>query len=104
MRRIFRSFTFYLCLLSVFAIYTHYIGQDPKSIVLISLNPILKRLSYIDAARNFLNSGPKVYGNTILGEFSIYWYIAHFGISAFWGIVLDAIKATIAYHTKKKKE
>jgi len=76
-------------------IYMHYIGNDPKNIVLIHLNLILSKLQYTDFGKNILNSGPLVKCRTIRGEISVYWYIAHFITFIFYGIVFDFIKFLI---------
>lgn len=99
MKRIFKSFTFWFIVISLFGIILHQIGQDSKSIVLIGFNPILKMLSYSDAAREFMNSGFAVKCETIAGEISIYWYFGSFITMAFYGFFLDLIK----YFIKKRK-
>lgn len=87
------SFTFWLVVLSVLTIYNHYSGGDSKSIVLISLHPVLSPLSRIDWAREWLNAGRFVPAATILGEFSVRWYYAHLVCAIIIGGVLDGIKA-----------
>ena len=95
MKRIFKSFVFWSTVLSFLGIILHLNGQDSKSIVLIGFNPILKILSYNDAAREFMNSGFFVKCETIAGEISIYWYIGSVITMAFYGFVLDLIKYLI---------
>lgn len=87
------SFTFWLVLLSILTICNHYSGGDSKSIVLISLHPVLSPLSRTDWAREWLNAGRIVPAATILGEFSVRWYYAHLVCAIVTGGVLDGIKA-----------
>lgn len=89
------SFTFWFAVLSLITIHNHYTGGDSKSIVLISLHPVLSSLSHNDAARDFLNAGPLVPAKNILGEISVFWYLAHFALSFALGLVLDGIKAVL---------
>ena len=102
MKRIFKSFTFWLIVISLFGILLHQIGQDSKSIVLIGFNPILKTLSNNDVAREFMNLGFAVKCDTIAGEISIYWYIGSVITMAFYGFILDLIKCLIIRISKRK--
>jgi len=102
LKRIFKSFTFWLIVISLFGILLHQIGQDSKSIVLIGFNPILKTLSYSDAVREFMNSGFAVKCETIAGEISIYWYIGSVITLAFYGFILDLLKCFIVKINKRR--
>lgn len=90
-----KSFTFYFIVLSVFIILGHYVGGDSKNIALIHFNPILSKLQYTSFGKHYLNSGPIVYCNTISGKISVYWYVAQFITSVFYGAVLDFIKLMV---------
>lgn len=92
MKKIFKSFTFYFVLLSIVAIYMHQIGQDSKSIILISFNPLLNMLASSDTACVFMNSGFEVPCDTIMGSISIYWYIGCVVSMTLYGVILDTIK------------
>lgn len=92
MKRILKSCTFWSIILSACVIWQHQIGRDSKSIVLISLNPILNALAMDDVTRTFMNSGFSVPCNTITGEISIYWYIASFLTFLSFGMILDLIR------------
>ena len=95
LKTIFTSFIFYFMLLSLGAIYTHYSGGDSKGIVLIWLNPILSKLCYTSFAENVLSAGPMIKCDTIAGEISLYWYIAHFITFVIYGGILDLLKFII---------
>ena len=92
MKKLFKSFTFWFVILAILEIYSHQIGQDSKSIVLIYLNPILRMISRWDAGSTFMNSGLLVPCDTILGNISIYWYIGSVVTFAIYGLVLDGFK------------
>ena len=92
MKKILKSFTFWSIILSAFVIWQHQIGRDSKSIILISLNPILNALAGEDITRTFMNSGPRIHCNTILGEISIYWYLASFLTFVAVGSIIDLIR------------
>lgn len=94
-KSLFTSFTFWLVVLSVLTIYTHYSGGDSKSIVLISLHPVLSPLSRADLAREWLNAGTIVPAATILGEFSVRWYYAHLLCAIVIGGALDGVKMLV---------
>lgn len=87
------SFTFWFVVLSLLIIWNHYSGGDSKSIVLIYFNVILEGISLNDVGRELMNSGPEISAKTILGEISVYWYIAHLLSFILYGAVLDGIKA-----------
>ena len=70
----------------------HQVGRDSKSIVLISLNPVLHALSTSEVSRNFMNSGLHIPCNTIMGEIFIYWYIASFLSFVLCGFILDILR------------
>lgn len=76
------------------------IGQDSKHIVLIGFNIILDGLYNIDGFREFMNSGPTVKSNTILGETSIYLYIGHLSSFIVYGLCFDIIKKLFIKHKK----
>jgi hypothetical protein len=90
--RWFKSFSFWFVVLSALVIVSHQIGRDPKSIVLISLNPILNLISDSEAGRQFMNLGPKIAIRTIIGEISIYWYIGSLVSFLMYGLLLDGLK------------
>ena len=102
MKKAFKSFTFWFVVLSLLVILQHQIGMDPKSIILIGFNPILKNFSYSDVLSTFMNSGFNVACKTIAGSISIYWYIGSVLTLAFYGFVLDLIKYFIKEITKKR--
>jgi hypothetical protein len=87
-----KSCTVWFSILAGVQIWMHQIGRDSKSIVLISLNPILSAFSSNDCLREFMNGGPKIPSNTIIGEISIYWYIASFLSLFITGLVIDVIR------------
>ncbi|ROR29304.1 hypothetical protein EDD66_103240 [Mobilisporobacter senegalensis] len=91
-KKIIKSFTFWFVIISLLMIYMHYEGRDSKSIVLIYFNPILLRLSRMDFTRDFMNSGPLIACNTILGNISIYWYIGHIISAIIYGGIFDAFR------------
>lgn len=99
MMKLLKSFTFWFLILGIFAIWEHQIGRDSKSILLISFNPILNSISHNDVGRTFMNSGPIVSCKTIIGNISIYWYIASFLTHVVTGIFLD----TLCYIYRKLK-
>ena len=103
LKRIFKSFTFWFIVISLFGILLHQIGQDSKSIVLIGFNPILKTLSYSDAAREFMNLGFAIKCETIAGEISIYWYIGSVITMASYGFILDLIKCFVVKINKRRR-
>ena len=92
MKKILKSFTFYFIILSFLMIYLHQIGQDSKSIVLISFNPILNLLAQSDTAREFMNSGMQITCRTITGSISIFWYIGSVVTFILYGLIFDFIK------------
>lgn len=95
MKRIFKSFTFYFMLLSILLIYNQYIGYDSHNIILIGFNFILNNLFKIDSFREFINSGPIIKSNTLLGKTSIYLYISHFITFIIYGLFLDFLKTLL---------
>lgn len=95
LKRLITSFTLWFVFLSLLMIWNHYSGGDSKSIVLIYLNLILNSISHNDAAQELMNKGPMVSAKTILGEISVYWYIAHLLSFVLYGAVLDGVKAVI---------
>lgn len=96
------SFTFWFVLISLLTIYNHYSGGDSKSIILISFHPVLRLLSHNDAARDWLNAGPMAPARTILGAFSVRWYLAHLLCSFVIGDVLDAIKSAVRHRARRR--
>lgn len=90
-----KTFSFWCVVLSAIIIVIHQIGQDSKSIVLISLNPILNFISDSEAGNQFMNSGPSIATKSIAGEISIYWYIGSIVSFFLYGLVLDGIKRLI---------
>ncbi len=103
LKALFTSFTFWLVVLSLLTIYTHYSGGDPKSIVLISLHPVLSPLSRADLAREWLNAGTIVPAATILGEFSVRWYYAHLLCAIVMGGALDGVKMLVRRLYRRSK-
>ncbi len=95
MKKILKSFTFYFVLISFLIIYLHQIGQDSKSIVLISFNPILDIISKSDVGREFMNLGIQIPSRTILGSISIFWYIGSVITFIIYGLIFDLIKYLI---------
>lgn len=95
MKKLFSSFTLWALVAAASAIYAHQIGQDPKSIVLIWLNPVLRSLSRWDAAREWLNAGPQLPADTIMGSISVYWYIAHTATYLAAGVMADLLKRLV---------
>ena len=95
MKKILKSFTFWFILIALFEIYMHQVGRDSKSIVLISLNPILSMISHSDKGLIFMNSGMKISCGTITGSISVYWYIASVVTWLVYGVVFDAIKLIV---------
>ncbi|PKM73702.1 MAG: hypothetical protein CVU91_01195 [Firmicutes bacterium HGW-Firmicutes-16] len=95
MKKILTSFTFWLVVMAGIVIWMHQIGQDSKSIILISLNPFLSALSKSEVSRTFMNSGPLVPCHTIMGEISLYWYIASFLSFTLIGIIVDILRHLI---------
>ncbi len=93
LKTLFTSFTFYFVLLSLLIIYGHYTGSDPKSLVLIWANVLLNGLRTSDFVRDALNAGPMIKVDTLSGEISLYWYIAHLLSFILYGAVLDGLKA-----------
>lgn len=91
MKKILRSFTFYFMLLSVFIVYSHYIGQDSHGIVLFELNPILAKLRYSNFADNMIKNGPIISCGSLMGCISIYWYIAHLITFTLYGLAIDIL-------------
>lgn len=84
-------------------IYMHQIGRDPKSIVLIGLNPILSAISRTDNGLAFMNSGMQLPCRTIMGSISIYWYIACIFSFLVYGAILDWVRLVVsklAHRTK----
>jgi hypothetical protein len=92
MKKILKSFTFWLFIIAISEIYMHQIGQDSKSIVLIYLNPILRIISRSDILRTFMNSGLHVSSGTIIGHISIYWYIGSIITFIIYGLILDGCR------------
>lgn len=103
MKKIIKSFTFCFLLIVLFEIYMHQIGQDSKSIILISLNPILSIISDTDSFFVFMNSGMQIPCRTITGSISIYWYIASILSFLIYGIILDLIRIIISKVGNKAK-
>ncbi|MBY2478835.1 MULTISPECIES: hypothetical protein [Clostridioides] len=103
MKKIVKSFTFWFLLIALFEIYMHQIGQDSKSIVLISLNPILSIISRTDSFLVFMDSGMQIPCRTIMGSISIYWYIASILSFLIYGIILDLIRVIISKIVHKTK-
>lgn len=90
---LFKTFTFWCLVLSVFGIFMHQIGQDSKSIVLIRFNPLLNMIAGAQGPLyEMMGSGRQVPCNTITGQISIYWYIGSVLTFLFYGIVLEGIK------------
>jgi hypothetical protein len=79
-------------LLSILLIYAELTGGDPKHIVLIHFNVILKYLYRLDWFRSLMATGYAVKSNTLIGETSIYLYIAHFLTFILYGLCFDGLK------------
>ena len=95
MKKIIKSFTFWFLLIALFEIYMHQVGQDSKSIVLISLNPILSMISRTDRLFNFMGSGMQIPCRTIMGSISVYWYVASILSFLIYGAILDLARLAI---------
>lgn len=95
MKKMFRSFAFWFVVMGLLQIWMHQIGQDSKSIVLISLNPILRAISRWDAGLVFMNAGLQVPCDTIARSISIRWYVGTFVTFAAYGLLLDGVRALI---------
>lgn len=103
MKKIIKSFTFWFLLIALSELYMHQIGQDSKSIVLISLNPVLSVISRTDSLRAFMNSGMQLPCRTIMGSISVYWYMASILSFLVYGLILDGIRviaSRISHRTK----
>lgn len=92
MKKLIKSFTFWFIILAILEIYMHQIGQDSKNIMLIYLNPILKRISYSDIGSKFMNLGLQIPAKTIMGYISIYWYIGSIVTFMMYGLILDSFR------------
>ena len=103
MEKIFKSFTFWFVILAVLEIYTHQVGQDSKSIVLIYLNPILRTMSRSDIIRDFMNSGLQVSSGTIIEHISIYWYIGSIVTFIIYGLIIDVFRYLIRHMPSSTK-
>lgn len=95
MKKILKSFTFWLLPLSLLIIYMHQIGQDSFSIVLMGVNPILSALSDLKGIKILMDSGLQIECNTVAGSISIYWYIGTVITFLTYGIILDFIKVKV---------
>lgn len=95
MKKIFKSFTFYFMLLSLFIIFIHYKGQDSHGIVLFHTNIILKNLLYNELVNSIIRTGPKIVCGSLTGEIYVFWYIAHFITFIIYGLVLDLVRHVI---------
>lgn len=92
MKKMAKTFSFWFVILALVGIYMHQIGQDSKSIVLISINPILRTISRNYTLCNRFNSGMQITCNTITGYISIYWYIGSVITFFIYGLFLDGIR------------
>lgn len=92
MKKILKTFSFWFVILALMGIYMHQIGQDSKSIVLISFNPILRSISRNEVLCNQFNSGFQIACNTITGYISIYWYIGSVITFFIYGLLLDLVR------------
>ncbi|MEG2640636.1 MAG: hypothetical protein RSA18_03945 [Bacilli bacterium] len=103
MKKIIRSFTFWLLIIAILELIMHQIGQDSKNIVLIGLNPILHMISNSEGViYDFMQSGLSISCDTIVGHISIYWYIGSVLTFIVYGIILDGIRCFIHYQRKRK--
>lgn len=95
MKKILKSFTFWLLLIAVLVIIMHQMGRDSLSIMLIWFNPVLNMIAdnRDGVIFNFVESGPWVPCNILFeSEISIYWYIGSVLTYAILGVVLDCIR------------
>ncbi len=97
------SFIFWLVVLSILTIYNHYSGGDSKSIVLISLHPVLSPLARTDWSREWLNAGRIVPAATVTRAFSVRWYYAHLACAVTAGAALDGIKLLVLRLLRKRR-
>lgn len=95
-----KTFTLWFVIIALVGIYMHQIGRDSKSIVLISLNPILKSIARNDLLCNSFNSGFQIACNTITGYISIYWYIGSVFTFFIYGLCLDGIRIILKQFNK----
>ena len=104
MKKVIKSFTFWLLLIAVLEIIMHQIGQDSKSIVLIRFNPILNMIADSDGfLHNLIESGSHIPCNTISGQISIYWYLGSVLTLTIYGALFDCIKWLIHHLRSKRK-
>lgn len=103
MKKIIKSFTFWFLLIAIFEIFMHQIGQDSKSIILISLNPILSKISRTDSLLSFMNSGMQIPCGTIMGTISVYWYVASILSFLVYGVILDCVRLIILKIRRRAK-
>lgn len=103
MKKVIKSFTFWFLFIALFGIFMHQSGQDSKSIVLISLNPILSMISHNDSLRAFMNSGIQIPSKTIMGSISVYWYVASVLSFFAYGIILDLVKFIFLKRKRRTK-
>ena len=89
MKKIFKTCTFWFMVIALLIIFMHQIGQDSKSIMLIGFNPVLNMIASNEALNQFMQSGPEVTCNTIVGTISIYWYIGSVLTLMGYGLCLD---------------
>ncbi len=102
-RFIFTSFTFYFMIFSIYLIYNQITGGDSKNILLIGFNGILEGLYDIEGFRELINSGPMIKTRTVIGETSIYLYIAHFITFIIYGVMFDLFKMLFKKSRNKSK-
>lgn len=87
MKRILKSFTFWLALISIFTIIYNISGNDDKNLIFGLSNPLLSlKIVYIESIRPILvNDDSNASGTVFL-------YIVHFLMYVVTGLILDFIK------------
>jgi hypothetical protein len=90
--------------MSVLIIFLERSGQDSKHIIMIQLNIVLNSLCNSDTFISFINDGPMVKSNTILGETPMYLYIAHVFSFVIYGLFFDGFKWLVYRLVKPRSE
>ena len=104
MKKILKSFVFWGMIIGLAIIILHQLGYDSKSMVLISLNPILSIFASSDGFLDFMNSGYQVHCRNLIGgnTISIYWYIGSFLTFILYGGVIDIVRLAVKKSRKEK--
>lgn len=83
MKKIFKSFTFWFFIISIFIILINFMGYDYKNILLIGFNPIINILVYQESFRNAIWSDGPNYNMYIIHLFTFLIYGGIIDILAF---------------------